>query len=151
MSEISKISFEKIATDTNAILSATVTKVTGVARRIFAEASGVTFVTTTTNMEEVRKHLPTLVDRYGIALDQVLLNLAALPVVVYDEPDYESHRQEAARYLRERDLDDVPLAALALKYAIPIWSNDRDFSVLPLPVFSTGQLLKALGLEGEPR
>lgn len=151
MSETSKISFEKIATDTNAILSAAVTKVTGVARRIFTEALGVTFVTTVSNMDEVKKHVPRLVAKYGIALDQVLLNLAALPVLVYDEPAYESHREEAARYLAGRDLDDVPLAALALKYAIPIWSNDRDFSVLPVPVFSTGQLLKALGLETNGR
>ena len=41
---------------------------------------------------------------------------------------------------------DVPLAALALKLEIPIWSNDRDFEELPLITYPTARLLKILGL-----
>jgi predicted nucleic acid-binding protein len=41
---------------------------------------------------------------------------------------------------------DVPLAALALKLEIPIWSNDHDFEELPLIVYPTARLLKILGL-----
>jgi predicted nucleic acid-binding protein len=41
---------------------------------------------------------------------------------------------------------DIPLAALALKLEIPIWSNDRDFEELPLITYPTARLLKILGL-----
>ena len=40
----------------------------------------------------------------------------------------------------------MPLAALALKLEIPIWSNDHDFEDVPLIVYPTARLLKILGL-----
>jgi predicted nucleic acid-binding protein len=51
-----------------------------------------------------------------------------------------------AAYLAKRDPTDIPLAALALKLEIPVWSNDRDFEELPLIAYPTAKLLKILGL-----
>ncbi len=48
--------------------------------------------------------------------------------------------------MAERDPKDVPLAALALKLGIPIWSNDRDFEHFPHGYYPTAKLLKILGL-----
>jgi len=62
----------------------------------------------------------------------------------YFARDYASHLDEARRYLEWRDPDDVHLAALALKLAIPVWSNDRDLRELPLIVYTTAELLKIL-------
>ncbi len=65
-------------------------------------------------------------------------------MAVFDEKYYHSHIPQATRLLKERDPDDVHLAALALKEEIPIWSNDRDFEKFFLRVYTTAQLLKAL-------
>lgn len=72
--------------------------------------------------------------------------LAVLPIERYAEGDYLSHVAEARRYLADRDPDDVALAALALKLAVPIWSNDNDFKELPLELYPTAKLLKILGI-----
>lgn len=61
-------------------------------------------------------------------------------------PAYESHLEEASEYLAKRDPTDIPLATLALKLEIPVWSNDRDFEELPLIAYPTAKLLKILGL-----
>jgi predicted nucleic acid-binding protein len=65
---------------------------------------------------------------------------------VVPESHYRSHLAEARRYLGERDPSDIPLAALAPKLGIPIWSNDRDFEELPLIAYPTARLLRILGL-----
>ena len=57
-----------------------------------------------------------------------------------------THLAEARKYLDRRDPDDVHLAALALKLDVPVWSNDRDLTELPLRVFTTAQLLAMLGI-----
>ena len=55
-----------------------------------------------------------------------------------------SHFSQAQKLLENRDPDDIHLAALALKEDIPIWSNDRDFEKISIPVYTTAQLLKIL-------
>jgi predicted nucleic acid-binding protein len=72
--------------------------------------------------------------------------IVKLPVVRFSEAEYRSHLDHAHRYIGHRDPDDVALAALALKLEIPIWSNDNDFRELPLRIYTTAQLLRALGL-----
>ncbi|MGH9366483.1 MAG: PIN domain-containing protein [Thermoanaerobaculia bacterium] len=83
---------------------------------------------------------------YGLDLVEVQEALGALPIKLYSEKQYRTRIPQARRYLQERDPDDVALAALALKLQIPIWSNDRDFEGLPVQLYPTSKLLKALGL-----
>ena len=67
-----------------------------------------------------------------------------LPLHSFPEKHYKSHFSKAQKLLKERDPDDIHLAALALKENIPIWSNDKDFEKLSIPVYTTAQFLKIL-------
>jgi predicted nucleic acid-binding protein len=85
-------------------------------------------------------------EAYGLDLFDVQEALSALPLRLYNVSWYRSRIPEARRYLQDRDPDDVALAALALKLQVPIWSNDRDFEGVPIEIYPTAKLLKALGL-----
>ncbi len=43
-----------------------------------------------------------------------------------------------------RDPDDWPSVAVGLSLAVPIWSQDKDFSASGLQVYTTGELLDLL-------
>ena len=101
-------------------------------------------------MEEVREYLPEFAERYDIEAAELEAVLALLPVTVYDETDYSDALMEAQTYLSLRDRDDIHLAALALTFNTPIWSNDRDFDVMPkTKVYTTARLLATLGIRSE--
>jgi predicted nucleic acid-binding protein len=132
-----------VAADSNVLLSAAVGHA---ARRVFERAPRLLVVTTEANLAEVQEYLPSMSEAYGLDLLEVQEALAALPIRLYNVKWYRSRIPEARRYLQDRDPDDVALAALALKLQIPIWSNDRDFEGVPIEIYPTARLLKALGL-----
>lgn len=134
-------SLRKLAADSNVILSAVIGKA---ALRIFTHPE-IDLVTTQFNFEEVEEYLPSLASKYGLDEKLVLWQLKMLPLASFPERYYKSYFQKAQKLLGDRDPDDVHLAALALKENIPIWSNDRDFEKISLPVYSTAQFLKILG------
>lgn len=131
-----------VAADNNVLLSAVARRG---AWRIFDETD-LMVVTTEFTIVEVEEYLPEFGERYGIALARLQAAVDALPVVRYSESAYVSHLKEARKYLDQRDPDDVHLAALALKLNVPVWSNDRDLTELPLDVYTTARLLKTFGL-----
>jgi len=108
--------------------------------------SNLVVVTTEAILHEVRKYLGGLSRKYERDPTESEKALGLLPIEVYGELDYRSHLPEATRYLAKRDPDDIALAALALKLSIPIWSNDKDFRVVPVALYPTAKLLKVLGL-----
>jgi predicted nucleic acid-binding protein len=116
------------------------------ARRVFAEVPELMVVTTEANIAEVEEYLPHMAAKYGLDVEKLLDALAVMPVERHPESAYLSHVKEARRYLESRDPDDVALAALALKLEIPVWSNDKDFESVPVKLYTTARLLKALGL-----
>ena len=130
----------KLAADSNVILSAVIGKA---ALQVFLRPE-IELITTRFNILEVEEYIPHLASKYGLDGRSLLLQLKMLPMAVFDEKHYYSHIPQATRLLKERDPDDVHLAALALKEEAPIWSNDRDFEKLSLQVYTTAQLLKAL-------
>jgi predicted nucleic acid-binding protein len=132
-----------VAADSNVLLSAAVGHA---ARRVFERVPRLLVVTTEANLAEVQAYLPSMSESYGLDLLEVQEALAALPIRLYNVRWYRSRIPEARRYLQDRDLGDVALAALALKLQIPIWSNDRDFEGMPIETYPTAKLLKALGL-----
>jgi predicted nucleic acid-binding protein len=134
---------KSVAADSNVLLSAAVGHA---ARRVFERAPRLLVVTTEANLAEVQAYLPSMSEAYGLDLLEVQEALAALPMRLYNVRWYRSRIPEARRYLQDRDPDDVALAALALKLQIPIWSNDRDFEGMPIEIYPTARLLKALGL-----
>ena len=133
----------RIAADTNVLLAAALG---AAAARVFSSAMNLRVVTTEANIEEATRILPRLSKRYGLEPASAEANLLRLPLQAYAASAYESHLEEASQYLAKRDPTDIPLAALALKLEIPVWSNDRDFEELPLIAYPTAKLLKILGL-----
>lgn len=134
---------KSVAADSNVLLSAIARRA---AWRVFENAPDLLVVTTEVVLAEVHEYLPEFAARYGFEVDALHEAAELLPVERYSESDYVTHVREATNYLGHRDPDDVHLAALALKLEVPIWSNDRDMTELPLRVFTTAQLLKALGM-----
>jgi predicted nucleic acid-binding protein len=132
-----------VAADSNVLLSAAVGHA---ARRVFERAPRLIVVTTEANLAEVQEYLPSMSEAYGLDLLEVQEALSGLPLRLFNISWYRSRIPEARRYLQDRDPDDVTLAALALKLQIPIWSNDRDFEGMPIEIYPTATLLKALGL-----
>jgi predicted nucleic acid-binding protein len=121
-----------VAADSNVLLSAIAGKA---ATRVFG-APNLVIVTTEQNVAEVKEYLTEFAAKYGLSEQSLLEVLELLPIEVFGKRQYSTHLFEARSLLGERDPDDVPLAALALKLGIPIWSNERDFDNFP-----TGALL----------
>lgn len=132
-----------VAADSNVLLSAVARRA---AARIVAKAPELVIVTTEVTIAEIHEHLPEFAQRYGFDVDVLHEAVDLLPVERYSESDYASHLEEARHYLELRDPDDIHLAALALKLRIPIWSNDDDLRELPLPIYTTAELLKVLAV-----
>ena len=133
---------ESVAADANVLLSAAVG---GAASRVFTD-SDLEVVTTEEVLAEVREHLASLARKVRMPLEEAEEYLATLPVKAYPEPVYRARLGDARRHLADRDPDDIGLAALALHLGIPVWSNDKDFRVVPVELYPTARLLKTLGL-----
>ena len=133
-------SLRKLAADSNVILSAVIGKA---ALQIFIQPE-IGFVTTEFNLREVEEYLPRLASKYGLDEKLLVWQFKMLPLVNFSEKYYKSHISKTQELLNKRDPDDIHLAALALKEGVPMWSNDRDFENLSIPVYTTAQLLKTL-------
>lgn len=103
-------------------------------------------ITTEVNRAEVVEYIPYFAARYRLEEALLFDLLAIVPIDIYGEREYASHLPQAEALLARRDPDDVALAALALKFEVPIWSNDRDYERFPTGVFTTAQLLASLGV-----
>jgi predicted nucleic acid-binding protein len=132
-----------VAADSNVLLSAVARRA---AWRVFENAPDLLIVTTELVIAEVHEYVPEFAARYSFEVDMLHEAVELLPVERYSESDYLTHVKEATTYLGRRDPDDIHLAALALKLDVPVWSNDRDLTELPLRIYTTAQLLKLLGL-----
>lgn len=133
-------SLKKLAADSNVILSAVIGKG---ALQVFVQP-GIEILTTKFNLLEVEEYLPRLSLKYGMNEKLVFWQFKMLPLTSFSEKYYRSHFCKAEPFLKDRDRDDIHLAALAFKEGIPIWSNDRDFERFSIPVYTTAQLLKVL-------
>ena len=98
--------------------------------------------------EEVAEHLPALAGRRGLDAGLLLAALSVMPVGWQPPAVYEPEREEAERRMAGRDPEDWPTVALALVRSIPIWSQDKDLEVAGLSLYTTGQLLDAIGDAG---
>lgn len=132
-----------VAADSNVILSAVIGKA---ALKVFTHLD-IEVMTAQYNVDEVREYIPHLALNYAMDRRMLLAQLSMLPLIIKERKYYNSKIEEAFEYLKERDRDDIHLAALALKENIPIWSNDRDFESIPhIKVYPTAMLLKLHGI-----
>jgi len=93
---------------------------------------------------EIAEHLPRLAAKRGLDASLLFATLAVMPVDWRPASDYDDRREEAEARIAERDPDDWPTVALALKLNLPVWSQDKDLRVAGVEVFTTGELLDAL-------
>jgi predicted nucleic acid-binding protein len=130
-----------IVVDANVMVSALLG---GVAREVlFAGEFG--FYSTQNTLFEVAKYLPVLAARLGLGEQDLFREYELLPIIACQPDRYESHLAEAARMIGGRDPKDVPIVALAIALACPVWTEDRDFDGLSgVAVRRTTDLLSAL-------
>lgn len=131
-----------VAADSNVILSAVIGKA---ALKVFTHLD-ITVLTAQYNIDEVREYIPHMAFKYAMDRRMLLAQLSMLPLIIKERDYYSSKIDEAFGYLKGRDRDDIHLAALALKEGIPVWSNDNDFNIVPVKVYTTATLLKAFGI-----
>ena len=79
--------------------------------------------------EEVARHLPGLAAKRGLDEAQLLAALQVMPIQWKAAADYQDQREEAEKRIAERDPDDWPTVALALKLDLPVWSQDKDLTL----------------------
>ena len=133
-----------VVADANVLLSAIVGKA---ALRVFTDFA-VTVHATRFNADEVEEYLPKLSSKYELPEALVLLQWRLLAVSLHPEDAYVEHLAEGRSRLAERDPDDAHPLALAMKLALPLWSNDRDLDGHEVPVYTTARLLRILEQAG---
>ena len=134
----------QLVADANVLLSAVIGGRAGLALR----HDGVEHVfTPAAAYDEVLEYLPSLAKMKRLALDTLLLAVAALPVTVMERSEYEAKLPAAGRRIGKRDPDDVDVLALALALKLPVWSNDSDFEDSGVERHTTAELVKMLGIE----
>lgn len=138
----------RLVVDANPILGALLG---GQSRRVFFEAAVEEFAVPESVLDEVRKHLPRLARKLGMAPALLDYTLDLLPLRSYPARAYRSLVAEARRRIEARDPDDVDVLALALRLDVPIWSNDRDFEDTGVTQMTTAELLAAFFGSGRAR
>jgi predicted nucleic acid-binding protein len=93
---------------------------------------------------EIARHVPRLAAKRKLDPALLFAALQVMPIEWKAATEYESHREEAERRIAERDPDDWPTIALALKLHLPIWTQDKDHTDARIELFTTGDLLDAL-------
>lgn len=89
----------------------------------------VRFFTADICYQEVRQHLPAILEKRQMPPEPFLeavdmLETVVVPLTVEVYGPFES---DARRRIRERDVRDWPLLALALALDCPVWTEDNDF------------------------
>lgn len=89
----------------------------------------VRYFTAATCYDEVRRHLPTILSKRGLAPEPFLIavNILEKVVIPLDEVVYRDFELDAKQRIETRDIKDWPLLALALALNCPIWTEDKDF------------------------
>jgi predicted nucleic acid-binding protein len=131
----------ELAADANVLLSALIG---GQARRVLDHPAVERVLTTEVTMAEVHEYAAELASKRRLSPDIVLLAAATLPVEVVPRSAYAGSIRQARRLIGRRDPDDIDLLALALRFDMPIWSNDNDFAVAGHTWYTTASLLARL-------
>lgn len=133
----------RIVADANVLLSAVLG---GRARLILQHPAVTEVLTAEQTLAEVEEYAGVLARRKLLDEDLVLLAVAALPVTVVARPAYASAPSKASKRIGGRDPNDVDILALAISFAIPLWSNDKDFKNTGVEWCTTEDLLRQLGI-----
>ncbi|MBM3409922.1 MAG: PIN domain-containing protein [Betaproteobacteria bacterium] len=115
-------------------------------------ATSVNFLAPDIAYEEVQEHLPTILSARGasagdLAAAHRALDALASVVTAVPSQSYEPSRVAALARIGRRDPYDWSVLACALQLGCPIWTEDRDFFGVGVPVWTTGTV--GLYLSGE--
>lgn len=131
-----------VAADANVLLSAVLGHA---ALRVFTQ-TGVSVLTTRGVLDEVRDYIPEVATQYEILPQALEAQLRLLAVRECEPREFTRTLAAARRAIAKRDPNDVDLLALALAFAIPVWSNDSDFRDAGVEWYTTARLLRRLGI-----
>ena len=92
--------------------------------------------------EDVKKHLPAILKKRGVAPELAMEPLKHLTRVVWPigEDIYTACEDEAKRRIGKRDEDDWHVIALALTLDSPIWTEDKDFFGTGVATWNSGNI-----------
>lgn len=89
----------------------------------------VQFFTAAICYQDVRRHLPAILEKRSLPPEPFLAAIDALAKVVIplEEEIYATYKVEATQHIQARDIQDWPLIPLALTLNCPLWTEDNDF------------------------
>jgi predicted nucleic acid-binding protein len=115
--------------------------VLGVRVRTLIEVYGAetTFVTPQVAFAETARSLPTIAEKRGLNLPQLLETLDSIRDLVGAVPDevVDPYRETALKRIGRRDPMDWPFVAAALALNCPVWTEDHDFLGAGVPTWTT--------------
>ena len=113
-----------------------------VSRLINQYCKQIDFFTAECCYTDVRKHLPSILEKRGIAPDFAMEALDHLTRIVWpiEEDFYAACENEAKRRIGKRDEDDWHVVALALTLDCPIWTEDQDFFGTGIATWHSGTI-----------
>jgi predicted nucleic acid-binding protein len=97
---------------------------------------GIALGTTDRSAYELQQVLTTVFNLHG-AVAGALVHKAIAPLELLTAEDYRAWRTRAEQRLAEGGKGDWPLLAAALAFEASIWSDDRDFFGVGVPIWST--------------
>jgi predicted nucleic acid-binding protein len=79
--------------------------------------------------EEVRRHLPLILQKRNLPLEPFFESLEAISRIVtpIEEEVYKNWEEEAKQRIERNDIHDWPIVALSLTFDCPVWTEDKDF------------------------
>jgi len=129
-----------LALDANILVRAVLGKR---ARRILEAYTGVVqFLVADVAVEEARSHLPGVLAKRGLDPQPALSVLDALveKLEVIDLEVYAAWENGAKQRLKNRDLDDWPVLAVALTFGCGVWTEDADLFGTGVPTWTTDRV-----------
>jgi predicted nucleic acid-binding protein len=135
-----------VVADANVLLASVIG---GRAGLVLTASNAPTCFATDTVRDEVRKYIPILAARRKLIVPRLLLSFATMPERWHGPESYGLHEAEARRRLLGRDENDWPTRALALAFSLPVWSQDKDFEMASIKVYTTGYLLNLIQGENQ--
>lgn len=132
---------ETIIVDANSLLSA----LRGGKARMVLFSGKFIFLTTEYTTWEVKKYIPELAKLSGVPESELFYAFDHFPIIAIPPVVYDEKRQRAKKLIARRDPKDVDILALVLKFDAPLWSNDKDFEIVPgLKILTTAAMLEKL-------
>lgn len=96
---------------------------------LIAHRQAIDFFTPDICWADAEKYLPVLFEKRKLPSKLALTLLSNLRSIIQisDEEIYKKYSKEAQKRMKDRDIEDWPIAATALALDCAIWTEDKDF------------------------